>query len=114
MAVVFPLTLGACLAAAAATSEADDKEVVLGSYRGLYCYARRYDHNLTGLVLVVMFCISCAVTMILYACTTAKVAAIVKNATSAGAANAPKAIMKRGVLLTLTFVGTWLWFVATW
>merc|ERR1712072_1135700 len=45
--------------------------------------------------------------------TTLKVAAIVKNATSAGAANAPRAIMKRGLLLTLTFVCTWIWFVCT-
>jgi len=113
MGVVVPLVIGAALAGGALNTDADDDESVLGSYRGLYCYIRRYDDGMTGLVLIVMFCISTVVTLLFYILTTLKVAAIVKNATSAGAANAPKAIMKRGILLTVTFVATWLWFVCT-
>jgi len=43
--------------------------------------------------------------------TTIKVAAVVRNASGSATANAPRAIMKRGLLLTVTFVLTWIWFV---
>jgi hypothetical protein len=74
---------------------------------------RRWDSAVTGLAIIVMFCLSAVVTLLLYLLTTFKVAAIVKKSSSGGpaSANAPKAIMKRGLLLTVTFVCTWIWFV---
>merc|ERR1719382_140630 len=58
-----------------------------------------------------MFVISTMSTVLFYALTTFKVVSMVKNVTSGAANNAPKAIMKRGLLLTVTFVVTWIWFV---
>lgn len=113
MGIAAPLVLGAALAGGAWTADADDGQSVLGNYRGLYCYVRRWEYSMTGLALIVIFCIAMGLTLLLYLLTTLKVVAIVKNKTSAGAANAPKAIMKRGLLLTMTFLGCWMWFVTT-
>jgi len=111
--IIVPTVVGACLAGGALNTDADDKESVLGSYRGLYCYVRRWDDAMTGVVVIILFCISAGVTVLFYMLTTLKVAAIVKNASSAGAAKAPRALMKRGVMLTATFVCTWIWFITT-
>jgi len=113
MTIFFPVIFGACLSAAAMSSDAKDGESVLGSYRGLYCYIRRWDEILTGTTMVVVFCFSSGLTMLTYILTAVKVAEIVNKASGGGASNAPKAIMKRGLLLTLTFIFTWIWFVTT-
>jgi len=113
LAFVGPATFGSVLAGMALNTQADDDQSVLGSYRGLYCYVRRWDDGLTGLVIIMMFCLSATATVLLYLLTTLKVAAVVKNASSASAAKAPRALMKRGLMLTATFVCTWIWFVTT-
>merc|ERR1712086_998085 len=55
------------------------------------------------------FCLAAFMTLLLYALTTMKVAAIVKQSSSSS--KAPQAIMKRGLLLTFTFIATWMWFI---
>merc|ERR1719271_131616 len=107
----FPMVLGAALAGGAVAVDADDGYSPLGSYRGLYCYARRWDEPIVGTCILAMFCICAVLTLVLYLLTTAKVAAIVKNASGGGSSKAPKAIMKRGLMLTATFICTWIWFV---
>jgi len=109
--IVFPLIVGAALAGGALASTTDDGYSPLGSYRGLYCYVRRWDDATTGTCILLMFCICTFSTLLFYVATTAKVAAIVKNASGSGSSKAPKAIMKRGLMLTATFIGTWIWFV---
>merc|ERR1719482_1381196 len=111
LAVFFPLIVGTALAAGALATEADDGESPLGSYRGLYCYARRWDEPITGTCILAMFSICALLTLLLYLLTTAKVAAIVKNASGGGSSKAPKAIMERGLMLTLTFIATWIFFI---
>merc|ERR1719482_1649260 len=111
LAIAFPMILGTALAVGALATTADDGESPLGSYRGLYCYARRWDENITGTCILAMFCICALATLCLYLLTTAKVAAIVKNASGGGSSKAPKAIMKRGLMLTLTFIATWIFFI---
>merc|ERR1719473_1638212 len=107
-----PVILGCCVAAAAAASNSDaDDESPLGAYRGLYCYVRDWSHPTTGAVIIVLFILFAVLTLLLYMLTTLKVAQIVKNASGAGSSKAPKAIMKRGLLLTATFVATWIWFI---
>jgi len=109
--IVFPMIVGAALAGAALATNADDGESSLGSYRGLYCYARRWEVPIVGSSILATFCICAMLTLLLYLATTAKVAKIVKNASGGASSKAPKAIMKRGLLLTATFVFTWIWFV---
>merc|ERR1719482_1814930 len=109
--IAFPMVVGTALAAGAVATEADDGESPLGSYRGLYCYARRWDEPITGTCILSMFCICAVLTLVLYLLTTAKVAAIVKNASGGASSKAPKAIMKRGLMLTVTFVATWIFFI---
>merc|ERR1712110_245268 len=55
--VLFPMALGLILAGAAFATQ-EDGDPVLGSYRGLYCYIRRWDSNTTGLVTILFFCLT--------------------------------------------------------
>merc|ERR1719378_1237206 len=57
-----------------------------------------------------MFCASALLTTIFYILTTVKVAAVVQKLS--GDSKAPRAILKRGLMLTFTFVLTWIMFVA--
>jgi hypothetical protein len=110
---VAPMVLGIVLAAAALTSIADDDVTVLGSFRGFYCYNRRWDNATTGLITIIFFCLATITTVIFYLLTTVTVTKIVKSSGGGAASKAPKAIMVRGVMLTLTFVFTWIWFTVT-
>jgi len=59
----FPLILGLSLAAGTYATKADDGESVLGSYRGLYCFIRRWEPKIT-LAIIVVFALSAATTML--------------------------------------------------
>lgn len=104
-----PALLGLALAAATYTTTADDGESVLGSYRGLYCFIRRWEPPVT-MAVVVLFIVAVFMTVAMYVLAIIKVSAIVKSSGSA-ASKAPRAIMKRGVYMTANFVFWWIWFV---
>ena len=73
-----PITLGTILAAIALSTQLDGASV-LGSWRQLYCYIRRYDSRITGDVILGLFVASCILTLLFYMLTVVKVAAIVSK-----------------------------------
>lgn len=108
-----PAIIGAALAATAAAGAGDDGAGLLGSYRGLYCYIRRWDSSLTGLVFVCTFVCSTAATVALYTLTALKIGQLANSTSGSQGWKAAGVVMKRGIFLTLTFVATWIWFVVT-
>jgi len=109
--ICFPLALGIILSAATFTTKADDGQTVLGSYRGLYCFIRRWEPPITWAVLV-GYILAVVFTTIFYTMAIFKVAAMVRSS-GTSSLKAPKAVMVRGVFLTAAFVTTWIWFAAT-
>jgi len=108
--VGLPLVLGTGLAAGTYATDASDGQSVLGSYRGLYCFIRRWDESVTSVVFI-LFVLAVCLIVVFYLLTAMKVSAVVKS--SGGASKASAAILKRGILLTCNFVLWWIWFVVT-
>merc|ERR1711865_1157015 len=95
-----PAVIGVALAGAALSQHApDDGNTVLGNYRGLYCFIRRWEFPTTGLIVILFFCLTTSVTLLLYVMTAIKVSQVVKASGGNASSKAPKAIMKRGVFM---------------
>jgi len=106
----FPLALGTILAACTYATQADDGYSVLGSYRGLYCFIRRWEPPIT-MAVIIIFVLSVFLTTLFYIMAAVKVTAVVKKAGTES--KAPRAIMRRGLFLTGNFLLWWIWFVVT-
>jgi len=108
--LILPLTIGLALAIPTVVTKVDAASV-LGQYRGLYCFVRRWEFFLTGGLLLSLFGITILLTVVLYGLAAAQIAAVTKQ--SSAAASAPYAVMRRGLLLVLAYVTTWIWFTST-
>jgi len=108
--LALPAAIGLVLASAALSTRVESQSV-LGQYRGLYCYIRKWESFVTGGVLTMLFVLTVAATIVWYALAALSVAKVTRR--SAAHSKAPLVVMRRGLLLTVTYVATWVWFSTT-
>lgn len=84
---------------------------LLGSFRGLYCYNKRWDNILSGGLTFIVFFFSVVTTIAIYALMVVKVKKI--TAESGSKADTHLKVAKRGAMLVGTFFCTWfIWALA--